>query len=94
MNYKKIMNKLNEKNTAYKTVFKLLNCPHCGSIDITTTEQIEDIYYYRETDDYKYLEEYEGQRPIGITIAYNCDICNTDFIFTGKLTDTKIEVLK
>lgn len=91
MNYKKIINKLNEKNISAS---ELLICPHCGSTDITTNEAIDDTYYYRETNDYRYVAEYEEQRPIGIDVAYYCNICDTDFIFTGKLTDTKIEIIE
>lgn len=92
MNYQKIMNKLKEKNISAS---ELLICPCCGSTDITTNEAIDDTYYYRETDTAgKYVEEYEGQRPIGIDVAYYCNICDTDFIFTGKLTDTKIEIIE
>ena len=91
MNYQKIMNKLNEKNISAS---ELLICPCCGSTDVIANEEVEDIYYYRETDLYRYVEEYEGQRPIGIDIVYICDHCDTNFRFTGKLTDTKIEKIE
>lgn len=82
MNYKKIINKLNEKNAP---VSEFLDCPYCGSIDVAATENIDDTYYYKETDYY-----YEGQRPIGIIALYICNHCGADFKFTGKLTDTTI----
>ena len=90
MDYKNIIKKLNEKNT---TVYELLCCPHCKSIiDIATINNIEDIYYYRETNAHRYLEKYDGQKPIGIDVYYICSHCGTEFIFTGKLIDTKIEL--
>lgn len=88
MDYKKIINKLNEKNT---TVLELLSCPYCKSIDITTDERIENTYYYKKEHNYIYLEEYKGQKPIGISALYTCHHCGADFLFTGELTNTKIE---
>lgn len=86
-----------------KTTPELIRCPLCGSIDILTEDELVDIFYYKETDafkydsatdTYRYIEkEYRGQKPIGIDILYQCKHCNTYFEFIGKLTDTKIEMV-
>lgn len=88
MDYKKIINILNNKN--------LLKCPHCNSTDIEIDmDYIDDVLEYPTNTQgvTTQFRSYDGQMPVAMGIIYRCNDCWEHSELKANLTNTRIEKL-